>query len=463
LIHSLRDLGYDLPTAVADLVDNSVAAKATQVNIDMRFGGDASWVRVADDGLGMSPARMLEAMRFGTRRDYADDDLGRFGLGLKAASLSQCRCLTVATRSTSRGRIRIAQWDLDHVDHTDRWEILHPRAGDVPLAVEPLHDRRGTVILWDDLDRVFRYRLPDGRRARNDFERIMSDVAQHLSMVFHRFLSSESPRGLPLMVVVNGVRLEPWDPFARSEPETMRLPVQTLRFVHNHRPFVVEVQPFVLPQEARFSSPAAHRSAAGPRLWNRQQGFYLYRNGRMIQSGGWSRLRTQDEHSKLARVSIDLPAGADELFELNVSKTQARIPEPLRAELSAIASNVTRLAQHVYRTPVGATLATTSAGKSDDVRIRAISGLVEMVVSATEAVINGELPPAQARRVASRLREMQSRFVDELEAEVARELNGGAAADPSAARTPVATGLGRPTGVLHEQGSAIAEALSPRP
>jgi len=175
----------------------------------------------------------------------------------------------------------------------------------------------------------------------------------------------------------------------------------------------------------------------------------------MIQSGGWSRLRTQDEHSKLARVSIDLPAGADELFELNVSKTQARIPEPLRVELSAIASNVTRLAQHVYRTPVGATLATTSAGTSD-VRLRAISGLVEMVVSAIEGVINGELPPAQARRVASRLREMQSGFIDELEAEIARELNGGAAADRPAARTAVATGPGRSTGVHHEQRGAGA-------
>src|SRR5262249_8131093 len=146
-----------------------------------------------------------------------------------------------------------------------------------------------------------------------------------------------------------------------------------------------------LPAEARFSSPAAHRAAAGPRLWNRQQGFYLYRLDRMIQSGGWSRLRTPDEHSKLARVSIDLNPGAKELFELNVSKTQVRHPGLLRADLSAIASNVARLAQDVYRAPSPTVVNSSRPHRSRDPRVQAINSLVEMVVSATESIVRAEL------------------------------------------------------------------------
>jgi Histidine kinase-, DNA gyrase B-, and HSP90-like ATPase len=421
LIQSLRDLGYDLPTAVADLIDNSIAAGATSVDVDLHFEGETSWIRIVDDGLGMSRGRLLEAMRFGTRRDYDEDDLGKFGLGLKAASLSQCRCVTVASRTGLGVPLRIAQWDLDHVEDTDRWEILHPVAGRVPLASAPLQERVGTVVVWEDLDRIFRYRVPEGQRAHADFERVTADVAAHLSMVFHRFLAGTAARRLPLSISVNGRQLQPWDPFAIDEPETMRLPLQRLRFVHDGHRSMVVARPYVLPPEARFSSPAAHRAAAGPRFWNRQQGFYIYRADRMIQSGGWSRLRTQDEHSKLARVSIDLPPGAEELFELNISKTVVRIPGALRGDLSAIASNLVRLAQDVYRSPAPIACSPL-VRRAPDPRARAINALVEMVVSAAETLLDQEMPSSAARsRATAALRLMQTRFAEELDAEVERE------------------------------------------
>jgi hypothetical protein len=142
----------------------------------------------------------------------------------------------------------------------------------------------------------------------------------------------------------------------------------------------------------------------------------------MIQSGGWCRLRTQDEHTKLARVSIDLPSGGDELFELNISKTQVRIPTALRSELSAIASNVARLAQEVYRAPSTGVVAGNRSRMSSDPRVRAINSLVEMVVSATEALIQSELASTEARQLTARLREMQCRFAEQLEAELTKEV-----------------------------------------
>jgi hypothetical protein len=420
LIQSLRDLGYDLSTAVADLMDNSIAAGATSIDLETSFEGDNSWIRIIDDGLGMTRAQLREAMRFGTRRDYDEDDLGKFGLGLKAASLSQCRCVTVASRTTPSGRTSVAQWDLDYVEETDRWEVLHPPAREVPLAVDPLRASTGTVVVWEDLDRVFRYRVPDGKRARADFERLTSDLAQHISMVFHRFLEGKADRPLPLKINLNGVPIVPWDPFARSEAATLQLPKQRLRFVHDSTKHVVEVRSYVLPTAALFSSPTAHRAAAGPRLWNRQQGFYIYRYDRMIQSGGWSRLRTSDEHTKLARVSIDLPPGAEELFELNISKTQVRIPSALRPSLAAVASHLSRAAQDAYRRTMPPQSRTRMVAVSDP-KIRAIKALVRMVVVAMQSILDEEVADASVReRIFGRLLTEENRFGTELEAEVSR-------------------------------------------
>ncbi len=112
LIKSLRDLGYDFRHAVADLIDNSIAARATIVTVEMRFNGEDSWLRIADNGVGMNGSTITEAMRFGTERDYEADELGKFGLGLKTASLSQCSRLTVASRvDRSAKRIEVRQWD----------------------------------------------------------------------------------------------------------------------------------------------------------------------------------------------------------------------------------------------------------------------------------------------------------------------------------------------------------------
>ena len=185
LIGSLRDIGYDLPVAVADLVDNSVAAGATAVRLDMSFEGTDSWIRLSDDGSGMSEGALVEALRFGTRRTYSARDLGKFGLGLKAASLSQCKRLTVASRSTIKGRTRVARWDLDHIESTDRWEVIRLRPRDCVLATLPLRGTIGTVVLWERLDRILRFKSHRGRRAMDEFGRLQQEIEEHLAMVFH--------------------------------------------------------------------------------------------------------------------------------------------------------------------------------------------------------------------------------------------------------------------------------------
>jgi hypothetical protein len=349
LMESLRDIGYDLPAAVADLVDNSIDADAEHVWLDVGHDPDGGWLRIADDGVGMSERRLEEAMRFGSSRSYGTDDLGRFGLGLKTASLSQCRRFTVATRSTLRGPIRIRRWDLDHVARTDSWLLEGPTPRDCPqVLLDPLAGRTGTVVLWERLDRILGSRRPGGDAAAQRLKSVSAECAEHLAMVFHRFLTGEVP-GPPLTLLVNGSVLEAWDPFARDQPLTRELPPQNIAFEYAGQRYETTVRPYVLPAQHHFSSPEAHEAASGPNRWNRQQGLYVYRRDRLIQSGGWNRLRTLDEHSKLARIALDIPPEADAAFRINVSKMTVGMPETLRPHLRALIAGIVAIAQEVYR------------------------------------------------------------------------------------------------------------------
>jgi hypothetical protein len=350
LMTSLRDIGYDLPSAVADLVDNSIDAGARNINISVCRKGAHSFITVADDGSGMTERELDEAMRYGSRRDYRDAALGKFGLGLKTASLSQCRRLTVATRTTPKGKVRIRRWDLDQVQLTDSWDVerILPTAAPPYLAAD-LKGKRGTVVMWEKLDRLLEYANPDGAHALRALEAGSEAIAEHLSMVFHRFLSGENRSRRKLRITFNGERLEPWDPYARGEPATRELPKQTISFVQDGCRQRVRVRAYVLPPQVRFSTAEAHAEASGPKKWNGQQGFYIYRADRLIQSGGWNRLRTMDEHSKLARIAIDVPREAEDAFHINVAKMRVVLPETLRAPLRALAAGVVAAAQDAYR------------------------------------------------------------------------------------------------------------------
>ena len=349
LIRSLRDMGYDFSSAVADLIDNSIAAQSTLVAIDVEFDGDDSWVRIADNGIGMSNAELKEAMRYGAERDYDADDLGKFGLGLKTASMSQCQRLSVASRvNKQRAEIAAFCWDLDHIEKTNRWEILALEREHLGPAIrKPLRDNTGTVILWQRLDRVLGYKHPYSEAARKRLLSMCREVEEHIAMVFHRFLSGEV-QGKRLKILVNGNPVQPWDPYCRKELNTQRLSPITVSIEQENLKGQVELEPFILPHQEQFSSLSAFVQASGPAKWNRQQGFYIYRANRMIQSGGWSNLRTIDEHTKLARVALSFSPNLDEAFKINVAKMRAQLPAQLREEIKESIARVATLARATY-------------------------------------------------------------------------------------------------------------------
>lgn len=354
LTNSLRDIGYDFPSAVADIIDNSVSASATRVDIEMRFAGLDSFVLIADDGVGMSEQVLNEALRFGTRRSYAGDDLGRYGLGLKTASLSQCRRLTVATRTApARSRLRMRTLDLDHVERNDRWEVLAgPPGHQMPWAGEMLNYVRrgpGTVVVWDRLDRVLPGKNPNGGWGRRRLELLTSKLGDHLGMVFHRFIENKVSGRDPLVITINGEKVAAWDPFAEAEEHTLELPRRRVTIASDAAKGIVQFRPYVLPARAQFSSQHEFERLGGPRRWNRQQGLYIYRADRLIQSGGWSGMRASDEHTKLARAAVDFSTSLDDMFQINVAKMRVSLPPEVRTLLEPQVTTLCKTAEARYR------------------------------------------------------------------------------------------------------------------
>lgn len=352
MIESMRAYGYTLPTAVADLIDNSIAAGCSTVWLDTYWAGEDSWLTITDDGSGMSEADLRDAMRLGSRnpRDERDPaDLGRFGLGLKTASLSQCRRLTVLSKAAG-GPAHARRWDLDHLAQPDvtGWHLLKARHPGSKADLSRLDGLdAGTVVLWEVLDRVVQSAQRDDERVRKHFLLQIDALEQHLAMVFHRYL--EGPRRR-LQIILNGHEVQPWNPFQDQHPATQPTPEEVIPLPDHELP--VRVKGYVLPHKDKLG-PDGHRAASGPAGWNAQQGFYLYRNERLIVAGDWlglggTRPWTKEEHYKLARIRLDVPNSMDHLWHLDVKKSHATPPPQLRDRLTGLAQTVRQTARSVF-------------------------------------------------------------------------------------------------------------------
>ena len=340
LIESLRNVGYTLETALADIVDNSVAAGATSIKILAETGGPEPRLAVADDGWGMNADELLVAMRLGNRNpldERADNDLGRFGLGLKTASFSQCRRLTVATRQA--GGTCAARWDLDTVEAADDWLVEIPSAPAELPWMDELGDH-GTLVIWEKLDRLLVGETHD-TRERHLVKRL-DEAATHLELVFHRFLTGE--RGLPRVAIsINRRPLIPFDPFHANHAATIVGPLETIRIGRRN----VTLQAFTLPHHKKVTAAEWDRYA-GSAGYAKNQGFYVYRGRRLIIYGTWFGLLRQTELTKLARVRIDVPTGLDAEWKIDIKKASAQLPQQVRDRLRRLVGAIGATSKRVY-------------------------------------------------------------------------------------------------------------------
>lgn len=356
MLESLRGIGYSPASAVADLIDNSIAAGATRVRVDFEWRGSNSIVRITDNGRGMDRDALIEAMRPAGRHPLEPrepDDLGRFGLGLKTASLSQGSLLAVASRVPG-GEIEARHWDLDHVAKVDKWQLLRGMPTEIEADASCLNTQAaGTVVVIARLDRMLG-NLADLPIDSQRFFALARAVERHLSMTFHRYLEGPNPR---LIITVNGdddaAKIIPWDPFITSHPATSPTPVEIIK----HSGGSIEVQGFVLPHRDRMTS-AEFEKAEGPSGWQAHEGFFVYRGQRLLVPGGWlglgpSRGWPQNGVHRLARIRLDLPTSGDQDWKVDIRKSSAIPPPSLRGRLQALAENVRRDAREIFAQRAG--------------------------------------------------------------------------------------------------------------
>lgn len=348
MIESLRAFGYTLPSAIADLIDNSISAGARNIWLKFEWDGSNSFISITDDGQGMSSSQLVKAMRPGSQNpldDRAPSDLGRYGLGLKTASFSQCRRMTVCSQRDG-GRKATRCWDLDYVNHTGEWRLLSDvKAETRDRLTQTNFNPSGTVVLWELLDRLVSDTETEDQAAQQRFLEMVDDVESHLSMVFHRFMTSRHP----LRIYINGndenSRVKPWDPFMENHSACQSFPSEKIPF----KGTMVDVTGFVLPHHDKLDK-SEFEDAAGPNNWNAHQGFYVYRNKRLLVPGDWLGFGfAKEEHYKLARIRIDIPNSIDGEWNIDVKKSHARPPAPIRRELKRIASVIRKRAVEVYR------------------------------------------------------------------------------------------------------------------
>jgi len=346
LIESLRAIGYNLPTAIADIIDNSISAGAKNVDVTFHWDGAQSWVRILDDGRGMSEPELFEAMRPGSQNPLqkrSAHDLGRFGLGLKTASFSQARRLTVASRRDGEV-VSAREWDLDYVESVNEWRLLIEPSADSSFWLSSIESRRsGTAVLWTKLDRLTLTEQVFDAAEQGRFNDAIDHVRSYLALIFHRFLEDRT-----LKISINNIALHPWNPFYESHPATYRTPVELIPFADS----TLEFRGYVLPHKDKLTEDE-FKMLGGLNGWNAHQGFYIYRNRRLLVFGDWLRLGapslwTREEHYRLARIRLDISNDTDAEWHLDVKKSTARPPALIRDRLQDLGENVRATARSVF-------------------------------------------------------------------------------------------------------------------
>jgi len=337
-IKSYRALGYDLGTALADLIDNSITANATTVKIKFDWQGLASTVSLFDDGDGMTLQTLHDAMAIGANVENVRDpkDHGRFGLGLKTASWSQCDCLTVCSQSRSAGQAT-ARWDADHVSAVGNWQFLdHPRPGSEHLLEPMAGQDHGTLVVWEGL-----HALVSEDRSDQRFWQKVAEAERHIGMVFHRFIQQRR-----LTIFINERVVAPFDPMLDGHPSRISTPEETLWVEEKS----VRFRGFVMPGNTSLSAPE-YDAAGGPYGWQEAQGFYLYRLDRIVIAGGWLGLGRvgkpwpKDQAHVLARIALDIGNTMDSAWQLTVTKHGVTPPDQIRDRLLKLAETVRRRAK----------------------------------------------------------------------------------------------------------------------
>ena len=329
LMGSLRSMGYSFESAVADVVDNSISAHAQNVRILFPTNPmDELALGILDDGDGMSADNLFEAMRYGclsAEEERTEEDLGRFGMGMKSASLSQCRCLTVISYDAKK--LNGFAWDYNHIIETQDWMIqeLDSKEIDALPYIEKLKEqKKGTLVIWQDFDVLSN---SSGGQVYSTLVDLRNTLEDRLALIYHRYLSGVGTSRLHIFI--NELDIKPLDPFLEQHPKTtikkeIELDIKDSNGIER----MIRIRPFILPYATELKE-KDKQLIGGIENLRAKQGFYIYRNKRLIIWGTWFGMKQRAELTKNARIRVDIPNSLDDIWSIDIKKQQASIPKQI--------------------------------------------------------------------------------------------------------------------------------------
>jgi len=352
-VQSLRSIGYSLDAAVADLVDNSISAKCHEVHIRALWRNSKPMLWMSDDGEGMSPDELASAMQLGAvGPDAVRDkkDLGRFGLGLKTASFSQCKTLHVISRDSDQVEWCGLTWDLDFVAKTNKWSVLKLNTNDIESLISDLDfsPNVGTHVIWEEFDQAVDATALNGEK---DFNNNLAHLKDHLAITFHRFIRPRSELDR-IKIFFNGSEVKPRDPFAEfpisdKDPSSV-VEEDEIRLMADAGETRVKIKSYVLPHPSLVSSEYKTRINGEGTDYYSGQGIYIYRAGRLISYGSWLRIVRNAETNKLARIQIDFENDADGLWQIDVKKSRVNLPSSLKSKIREVIKRTTKKSSRTF-------------------------------------------------------------------------------------------------------------------
>jgi len=332
LLVALRSVGYTNETAIADILDNSISGAATE--IELYFDWDNRRIIIADNGFGMDYQELMDAMEIGSadpNEMRPSEDLGRFGLGMKTASFSMAKKLLVISKKNST--ISNAEWNLNTVASEDKWEISEYDESEILMILESIDTytqynnwKQGTLIIISELDRLIDE--TNIEKSKKNFYKMIRNIKSHIAITFHRFMEEDA-----LKISVNGNKLEAWNPFWIKSPATMELAREELFDGKNE----VVVEPYILPHKSKYNSEEEFKEAAGVKDWRGHQGFYVYRNRRLLVYGTWFGKFKKEPTYNLARIKLDMSADSDFEWDIDIKKSKATLPVAIEEQITQIA------------------------------------------------------------------------------------------------------------------------------
>ena len=340
-IKTLMRIGYDLNSAIADIIDNSITAKATKIYIASPSEADKPFISIVDNGNGMSSEELIQNMRIGCKdpnEKRESGDLGRFGSGMKTASFSHARRLTVISKKKGH-KIAAACWDIDEIEERNIW-CLQELDGEDIKNLEHLDlnivDSHGTQLIWENIKK---FNSSDHNDSKTKIETSMVELKKYLELHFHKFMQGPSK----INIYVQKLKIDPFDPFLSTkkgyqEGASEETPIKGGK---------LKIKVHILPHHSNLTQSEIDGFGGMEEIY-KGQGLYIYRENRLIIAGGWMGLSRTYQLGKLARIEINIPSGLDEEWSTDVKKSSLQLPLRMKNRLKKLIQDPIKKSTRAY-------------------------------------------------------------------------------------------------------------------